>query len=419
MDNLLHFEAGFENTSSEDWKAAISKDLKGITFEDLTSTDRNGIDIAPFYTATDTQLSFDKNPDWYIMDRIEATDAKEANTLALELLNSGITGLHLVCKDAVDLERLLADIDLKYIHLHLEYDGIDFTTFQSDVNLYVSEKYNQDTDTLSIQVSCSAPFTINKNSIHINAAIYNNAGANSVLENASIIAQLNEALHQASPESLATIETVYISVAVDTWFFEQIAKLRALRYLVTQVLKGYSVKPRIFIAANTSMIYLASIDYYNNVLRNALAGMAATIGGADSLYIHDFVTSKEQQFTRRISRNQQLIFKEEAHLDLVADKSKGAYFIENYSQSIAEKAWTQFQDIENTGGWNAVLQNQNLATWIQSQAAALLADYKNGSKLLIGVNKYKMSDPEIATCAVFPTTFGIEAINIQEAIAKE
>jgi methylmalonyl-CoA mutase len=72
-------------------------------------------------------------------------------------------------------------------------------------------------------------------------AIYNNAGSNSVSELASTIAQVNEYLNLlAEQNKLSEVAQLTINVAVDTNFFEQIAKLRALRNLVNLLLEQYS-----------------------------------------------------------------------------------------------------------------------------------------------------------------------------------
>jgi methylmalonyl-CoA mutase len=54
--------------------------------------------------------------------------------------------------------------------------------------------------------------------------------------------------------------------------------------------------------------------------------------------------------SRRLARNIQLIMRDEARLDQVADPAHGATTLEAMSQSLAHKAWQIFQDIEQAGG---------------------------------------------------------------------
>ena len=72
--------------------------------------------------------------------------------------------------------------------------------------------------------------------------------------------------------------------------------------------------------------------------------MAAVIGGADSIAVtpYDKPFRKPTGFAERIARNTQIILREEAYLDKVADPSSGSYFIENLTNSVAKNAWKLF-----------------------------------------------------------------------------
>ena len=52
-----------------------------------------------------------------------------------------------------------------------------------------------------------------------------------------------------------------------------------------------------------------------------------------------------------MARNQQLILREEAWFDKVADPSAGSYYIENLTALIAENSWKLFLEIEKMGGF--------------------------------------------------------------------
>ena len=57
---------------------------------------------------------------------------------------------------------------------------------------------------------------------------------------------------------------------------------------------------------------------------------------------------KDDDFSRRISRNVQIILKEESYFDKVVDPAAGSYYIENLTDSIAEHAWKLFQSVDST-----------------------------------------------------------------------
>ena len=62
-------------------------------------------------------------------------------------------------------------------------------------------------------------------------------------------------------------------------------------------------------------------DPYVNMLRTQTEAMSAILGGTDSLTVEpfDIVFRKPDEFSERIARNQQLILKEEAYFNKVAD----------------------------------------------------------------------------------------------------
>ena len=77
------------------------------------------------------------------------------------------------------------------------------------------------------------------------------------------------------------------------------------------------------------------------------------LGGADSIYVAPFdeCYKTHDEVSRRLARNTQIILKQEALLARVADPGGGSYYLETLTDSIARKAWKQFQEIEAVGGF--------------------------------------------------------------------
>jgi methylmalonyl-CoA mutase len=234
---------------------------------------------------------------------------------------------------------------------------------------------------------------------------------------------LNEYLNVLQESNaLNRVEKILICVAVDTHFFEQIAKLRALRILISSLIEHYDIAIPVHIQAITSDVYRTPIDPYSNLLRDTIAGMAGILGGCNSLIIHRFDANirMPNEFSDRLSRNQQLIFKEESHLQRIADVAHGAYFIESMTRQLAEQAWIAFQAIERVGGWLEACKKNIPQKTIHQQREELLARYKDGTKVLTGINKYQYTEeskeelnfPKAKENAAFP------ALNIARALLK-
>lgn len=398
----------FSASSAADWKQRLSKDLKGITFEDLCLTDRNGITIQPFYTDEGaTRESIFTHKDWAICASVKDTDAKIANKKALNELQNGASGLCFEINGVLDLKVLLKEIQLPYIYTQFKISS-DIKTFLAQFNQYLAAQ------NLSIaDLDCSlvydpiAKYIAGKEweknqskidfleifqetkCISIDASHYQNAGANSSYQLACTLAQLNEYLHWLDISgNIAAIQKVNISLTTGTDFFEEIAKLRALQIILSNLWEPYSIKPNIHLHIETSNSYRSAFDSYSNLLRDTLAGMAAVLGGCHSLLIHAFDQSIQEasEFSSRMSRNQQLIFKEESYLSQIADASAGSFYIEKLTEQIADKAWGYFKEIEADGGLIASF--NEIKTSIEMQAAQWIQEYREGKRVLIGVNKY-------------------------------
>ena len=98
---------------------------------------------------------------------------------------------------------------------------------------------------------------------------------------------------------------------------------------------------------------------YLNMLRTQTEAMSAILGGTDSLTVEPFdkVLKHPDEFSERIARNQQLILKEEAYFDKVADPAAGSYYIEKLTRLISENAWKLFIEMEEKGGFLECLQS--------------------------------------------------------------
>ena len=79
---------------------------------------------------------------------------------------------------------------------------------------------------------------------------------------------------------------------------------------------------------------------------------SAGIGGADGITVLPFTAALglPDAFARRIARNTQLILLDEFNLARVADPAAGAGGFEALTDTLCEKAWALFQEIEREGG---------------------------------------------------------------------
>jgi methylmalonyl-CoA mutase len=118
--------------------------------------------------------------------------------------------------------------------------------------------------------------------------------------------------------------------------------------------------------------------------------MSAILGGANAIanLPYDALYHKDNEFGDRISRNQLLVLKHESYFDKVSNPADGAYYIENLTQQLAEKALELFKDIEKNGGLITQLIEGNIQKKIQESAAKEQDLFDSGKEILLGTNKY-------------------------------
>ncbi len=294
---------GFAAADAAAWKSRIEKDLKGITFEQLSVTDRNNLTVHPFYTTEDVAagaLPLFRKPGWDICAAIEVGDSRAANRKALQELEGGASGLCFIINDPVDFDTLLEDVEIRYIYTHFSLSGNE----QDFIAAF--QQYLDARGIKASELNCSIAFDpINPylqigawieeeprasflafaaaarefNAICVDATVYQNAGATTAYELACTLAQLNEYLNWLDEAGqIHTVNKVYIALATGTGFFEEIAKLRALQQLLPLLFQPYDISPDLHLHVETSGTYRSRFDAYSNLLRDTLAGMAGVLG---------------------------------------------------------------------------------------------------------------------------------------------
>lgn len=454
-DNL--FDA-FPTVPDEAWRDQIEDDLRGADYDDqMVWHTLDGLSIDAYYRRSDlgglahvdseTALlaTADSSPanDWKRCEDIIHPDPATARTQLLAALDGGATdiGLHLgahpfphaglrvATQD--DMRDLLDGVALDRVGLHLRGGvdaligwssllnlahgrGVDLRTLRGSTDydpVAALARHSMGDATgafdLAAQViSYGDGVTPGVKTLAVSAAPFHEAGASTVHELGATLASLSEQWTQATERGVkpgALTNALHFIVPTGTSYFIEIAKLRALRLLVPQVVNAYlhrsdqdqALHPQdVFVQATTSCRDLTVYGPYVNMLRGTTAGAAAVIGGCDVLVVHPYDTAFEPPtgFAQRIARNTQLILKHEAHLDHVADPAAGSYYIEAVTDKLAHAAWSYFQDIEAQGGILDALTSGRLQDTIAADREQRSKEIADRTRVLVGTNHYP--DPE-------------------------
>jgi methylmalonyl-CoA mutase len=187
---------------------------------------------------------------------------------------------------------------------------------------------------------------------------------------------------------------IRFSFSIGSNYFFEIARLRAARLLWSVITDKYNpadrASCRMEIHCTTGRWNKTMYDPYVNMLRTQTEAMSATLGGTDSLTVEPFDAAfrKPDRFSERIARNQQLLLKEEAYFDKVADPAGGSYYIEKLTRLIAENAWDLFIETEGNGGFIESLKSGSIQGRIRESAKRKRNDVASRKEILLGTNQY-------------------------------
>jgi len=236
------------------------------------------------------------------------------------------------------------------------------------------------------------------NSISISGYHMQEAGADNVLELAYTLADGMEYVRAAMSKGLDVDDfapRLSFFFAIGTDFFMEIAKLRAARTLWAKIMKNFGAKnERSLILrthCQTSGVSLTEKDPYNNIIRTSYEALSAILGGTQSLHTNSFdeAIALPTDESARIARNTQLILQNETGVTKTVDPLAGSYFVENLTEELSKKAWEIITEIEELGGMTKAVKAGIPKLKIEESATKKQAKVDSGSRVVVGVNKYK------------------------------
>jgi len=239
------------------------------------------------------------------------------------------------------------------------------------------------------------------NTVSISGYHMMEAGANSVLQTAFTIADGLQYVRAALDAGLdidtfAPRLSFFFGVGMN--FFMEIAMLRAARFLWHELISQFNPKnPKSTMLrthVQTSGWSLTEQDPYNNIIRTTLECLAAALGGTQSLHTNSFdeAVGLPTDFSARISRNTQIIVKEESQICHVIDPLGGSYYVEALTDGIIKEARKIIDEVEELGGMAKAIETGMPKLRVEESAARKQARIDQGLDVIVGVNKYQIEE---------------------------
>lgn len=432
----------FPAVTTQEWMDKIMVDLKGADYEKkLVWKTNEGFKVKPFYRREDLEglktteglpgqypyIRGNKKDDntWFVRQDIRVDNPAEANAKALDLLNKGIDslGFHIKAKDlnADYIRTLLKDICCECVELNFKTCQRHTVELAKLLTEYFKEKgYDPeklqgslDFDPISRMmkkgknvsglianakelVEVMAPYPKFR-CIAVNSLALNNAGAYIYQELGYALAWGNEYLSRLTEAGVSAdlaAKKIKFNFGISSNYFMEIAKFRATRMLWADIVNEYhpacQCACQMAVHAETSSFNLTLFDAHVNLLRTQTEAMSAAIAGVDSITVTPFDKAYEtpNDFSERIARNQQLLLKEESHLNRIVDPAAGSYYIENLTVSIAKQAWDLFLQTEEAGGMVKAVLDSSVQNAVNSSNRARHEAVSKRKEILLGTNQY-------------------------------
>lgn len=429
----------FSPVSTEEWKAKITADLKGADFDKkLVWRTNEGFNVQPFYRKEDIQnlptigtlpgeypyvRGTRNNNDWLIRQEAQGATAAEMNAHARHILDKGAESIGISLKgelNAASLGEILNGIDLKKVEVNItccpgkavetaealvklireagaenDFRGsIDYNPFRrllkhglpfpKDAAKEGKALYEAVKDVKGLR--CFA----------VDSFLFNNAGAFITQELGYALAWGAEWLTLLTEEGISAAEVagrIKFNMGISSNYFMELAKFRAGRMLWAEIVKAYGVAEdecKMWVHAITSKFNQTLYDSHVNLLRSMTETMSAALAGVDSLETlpFDLCYKCPDEFSERIARNQQVLLREESHLNKVVDPAGGSYYIETLTASIADQAWKVFNEIEDNGGFEAMLKKGEIQAKVNESGVKRHLDVARRKEILLGTNQY-------------------------------
>ncbi len=184
-------------------------------------------------------------------------------------------------------------------------------------------------------------------------------------------------------------------------FFEEIAKFRAARRMWARICRDrFGAKdPRSWLMrfhTQTAGSMLTAQQPENNIVRTTIQGLAAVLGGTQSLHTNSFDEAlglPTEKAARIALRTQQILAYESGVAD-VADPLGGSWYVESLTDEIERRAQEYLDKIEEMGGAVEAIEAGYMQSEIERSAYRWAQEVETKARVIVGVNEFVEEDEE-------------------------
>jgi methylmalonyl-CoA mutase N-terminal domain/subunit len=242
------------------------------------------------------------------------------------------------------------------------------------------------------------------NTISISGYHMAEAGATPAQEIAFTLANAMEYVRAAQSAGLTADDVgprLSFFFVARTTLIEEVAKFRAARRVWAKIMKETfgCTNPKSMMLrfhTQTAGVQLTAQQPEVNLVRVALQGLGAVLGGTQSLHTNSFdeaIALPTQKAARLALRTQQVIAFETDACKTV-DPFAGSYVVESLTDELETEIERLIAAVEDRGGAVAAIEQGFQKDEIERSAYAVAQQIDDGTRTVIGVNKFTIDEEE-------------------------
>jgi methylmalonyl-CoA mutase N-terminal domain/subunit len=180
---------------------------------------------------------------------------------------------------------------------------------------------------------------------------------------------------------------------------EEVAKFRAARRMWATIMEERfgaenpkSKQLKFHTQTGGSTLTAQQVD--NNIVRVAYQGLAAVLGGTQSLHTNgkdEALSLPTEKSVRTALRTQQILAHESGAADTI-DPLAGSYYVESLTDGVEADAFELLDEIDQRGGMLDCVKNQWVQRQIQDVAFERQREIEEGERVIVGVNEYRVDE---------------------------
>jgi methylmalonyl-CoA mutase N-terminal domain/subunit len=208
-------------------------------------------------------------------------------------------------------------------------------------------------------------------------------------------------------------------------FFEEIAKFRAARKLWAEIMRErFGAKDerswKCRFHTQTAGCSLTWQQPYNNIMRTALQGLAAVLGGTQSLHTNslDEAYALPGEHAVTIALRTQQVIAHESGVTGTPDPLGGSYFVEWLTGEVERQAGDYIRRINEMGGMIAAIEQGFPQGEIADASYRFQKEVEREERVIVGVNRFQAADEKPIELLAIDESAGRRQVEKLEALRR-